>query len=70
MKASESSKKHVPGYNYFAKICGYINDHSDAGELYVEFVKDTHKVKKEQQCTSCENGWLAEFHALSRIKRN
>ena len=22
MKASESSKKHVPGYNYFAKICG------------------------------------------------
>ena len=22
LKASESSKKHVPGYNYFAKICG------------------------------------------------
>ena len=59
MKASESSKKHVPGYNYFAKICGYINDHSDAGELYMEFVKDTRKVKKKQQCTSCENGWLA-----------
>ena len=59
MKASESSKKHVPGYNYFAKICGYINDHSDAGELYMEFVKDTCKVKKEQQCTSCEMfGWL------------
>ena len=41
MKASESSKKHVPGYNYFAKICAHINDHSDAGELYTEFVKDT-----------------------------
>ena len=59
-KASENSKKHVPGYNYFAKICGYINDHADAGELYMEFVKDTRKVKKEQQCTSCENGWLAQ----------
>ena len=43
MKASESSKKHVPGYNYFAKICGYTNDHFDAGELYMEFVKDTCK---------------------------
>ena len=50
----------VPGYNYFAKICGHINGHSDAEELYMEFVKDTSKVyKKEQQCTSCENGWLA-----------
>ena len=39
MKASESSKKHVPGYNYFAKICGYRNDHFDAGELYMEFVR-------------------------------
>ena len=58
MKASESSKKHVPGYNYFAKIYGYINDHYDAGELYMEFVKGTCKVKKKQQCTSCENGWL------------
>ena len=59
MKASESSKKHVPGYNYFAKICGYINDHYDARELYMEFVKGTCKVKKKQQCTSCENGWPA-----------
>ena len=29
MKVPESSKKHVPGYNYFAKICDYINDHYD-----------------------------------------
>ena len=29
MKASESSKTHVPSYNYFAKICGCINDHYD-----------------------------------------
>ena len=59
MKASESLKNNVPGYDYFAKICGYINDHSYAGEIYMEFVKDTCEIKKEQQCTSCENGWLA-----------
>ena len=26
----------------------------------MEFVKDTCKVEKEQQCASCENGWLGE----------
>ena len=25
----------------------------------MEFVKDACEVKKEQQCASCENGWLA-----------
>ena len=30
MKASKRLEKHVPGYNYFSKICDY---HYDVGEL-------------------------------------
>ena len=48
-------------------MCDYINDHYDVGELYMEFVKDTCKVKKEQQCASCKNGWLGSM--MGRIPR-
>ena len=44
----------MPGDNFFAKICNYINDHYD--ELYMKFNKDACKVKREQQCASCTNG--------------
>ena len=33
----------------------------------MEFVKDTCKVKKEQQCASCKNGWLGSM--MGRIPR-
>ena len=50
MKASESSKNMSPAIIILLKF---------VAELYMEFVKDTCKVKKERQCTLCENGWLA-----------
>ena len=39
-------QKNVFKYIYFAKICYYINDHYDVGELFMGFVKVTCKVKK------------------------
>ena len=47
MKASESSKNMSPAIIILLKF---------VAELYMAFVKDTRKVKKEQQCASCENG--------------
>ena len=29
--------------------------------MYMEIAEDTCKVRKEQQCASCKNGWLAPF---------
>ena len=39
-------QKNIFKYNYFAKICYYINDHDDVGELFMGFVKVTCLVKK------------------------
>lgn len=67
IKASESSKENIPGSNYIAKICNYIKDHYDVGELYMEFVKDACKVKAEKQCAACASGWTGS--QIDRIPR-
>ena len=67
MKASKSSKKYVPCYNYFAKSCDYINDDHDVGELYSYGICQRRLVKKEQQCASCKNDWLGSM--MGRIPR-
>ena len=67
MKASKSSKASVPGDNFSAKICNCINDHYVVGELYMEFVKENCKIKKEQGCTLCANG--SQGPQMDRIPR-
>ena len=67
MKASESSKTSVRGVTFFPKISKYINDHYIVGELYMKVIKDTFKVKEDQQCVSCTNGWQGS--KMDRIPR-
>ena len=69
IKASEGSRTHIPGYNYLAKISSYISNHYEIGELYMEFLKDTCKIRKGQQCSSCAGGWLGPI-MIDRIPRS
>ena len=68
IKAFEGSRTHIPGYNYLAKINSYISNHYEIGELYMEFLKDTCKIRKGQQCSSCAGGWLGPL-MIDRIPR-
>ena len=68
IKASEGSRTHIPGYNYLAKINSYISNHYEIGELCMEFLKDTCKIRKGQQCSSCAGGWLGPI-MIDRIPR-
>ena len=68
IKAPGNSKSNVPAYNYFVKICDYISDHYDIGELYMDFIKDACIVKKGRKWVSCGNSWLGSVMD-SRIPR-
>ena len=57
----------MPGDNFSAKTCNCINDHYVVGELYVKFIKDNCKIKKEQGCALCKNGWQGP--KMDRIPR-
>ena len=35
----------------------------------MEFLKDTCKIRKGQQCSSCANGWLGPGTMMDRIPR-
>ena len=38
-KAGKEKKKHIPGYNYFLKIANFVDEHTERGEIFMEYRK-------------------------------
>ena len=53
-QATASNKPSVPGYSYLKKLELFMQEHSQSGELYMEYLRES-CTKQEGKCDYCRS---------------